>query len=114
MFVDFYLISYKEDLPVLSTCISIKICFLLPCNYCVQLYFQLASLNNFVFLHPGSVVLDLNRIPKPVKNPKNCVLGMLATDRSVPTLNLFKNKRCRGWWPMFAKGKDEMELVVSP
>ena len=58
-------------------------------------------------------MLDLNRIPKPVKNPKNCGLRMLANDGSVPTLNLFKNKRCRGWWPMFAKDSDQLELVVS-
>ncbi|KAI0233230.1 Otoferlin [Lamellibrachia satsuma] len=56
-------------------------------------------------------MLDLNRIPKPVKNPKNCGLRMLANDGSVPTLNLFKNKRCRGWWPMFAKDSDQLELV---
>ncbi|ELU05062.1 hypothetical protein CAPTEDRAFT_184805 [Capitella teleta] len=60
----------------------------------------------------GSVVLDMNRIPKPAKNLKNCSLKMLKKDGSVPTLNLFKNKRCKGWWPMSVKEPDgELKLV---
>jgi len=51
--------------------------------------------------------MDLNRIPKPAKNHKKCSLKMLRTDGKVPTLNLFKNKRCKGWWPVAAREKDE-------
>jgi len=32
---------------------------------------------------------------------------MMRTDGKVPTLNLFKNKRCKGWWPVAAREKDE-------
>jgi len=49
----------------------------------------------------------MNRIPKPAKNPKKCTLKMLSTDGRVPTLNLFKNKQCKGWWPVAAREKDE-------
>jgi len=55
----------------------------------------------------GSITLDLNRIPKPAKNPKKCTLRLLRTDGKIPTLNLFKNKRCKGWWPVAAREKDE-------
>ena len=59
-----------------------------------------------------SVTLDLNKVPKPAKSPKNCNLKLLKKDGSVPTLNLFKNKRCKGWWPMQCKTEEGMELVV--
>ena len=49
----------------------------------------------------------MNRIPKPAKNPKKCSLKLLGTDGKVPTLNLFRNKRCKGWWPVAAREKDE-------
>ena len=55
----------------------------------------------------GSITLDLNRIPKPAKDQKKCTLKMMRTDGKVPTLNLFKNKRCKGWWPVAAREKDE-------
>ena len=61
----------------------------------------------------GAVTLNLNRIPRPAKYPKDCSERLLATDGSVPTLNLFKNLRCRGWWPMVAKEEDSNELTVS-
>jgi len=32
---------------------------------------------------------------------------MLRTDGKVPTLNLFKNKRCKGWLPVAAREKNE-------
>jgi hypothetical protein len=51
--------------------------------------------------------MDLNRVPKPAKNPKFCSLKMLDPKEKVPTMNLFKNKRCKGWWPVAAVEKDE-------
>ena len=64
----------------------------------------------------GSVALDLNRIPRPAKEPKKITLKrcekMLAKDGSAPTLNLFKNKQCRGWWPMVAKDNEGCRMVV--
>ena len=39
---------------------------------------------------------------------------MLKTDGTVPTMNLFKQKRTKGWWPMYAKDEnDELILQVN-
>lgn len=58
--------------------------------------------------------MDLHRIPRPPKDAKNCSLDLLMTDGSVPVLNLFKQKRCKGWWPFEAKDEKtgEVQLVV--
>lgn len=37
---------------------------------------------------------------------------MLEIDGSVPMINLFKQKRVKGWWPFYIKREsDEMELT---
>lgn len=59
----------------------------------------------------GAISLNLNRFPRGAKSSKLCTLDMLKTD-SVPTVNIFKQKRVRGWWPFFIKKEnDEMELT---
>jgi len=68
----------------------------------------------------GSIALDLNRIPKPAKNVKKCSLKMLNRNGRVHTLNLFQNKKCKGWWPVAARAteedleKEEKEGVKKP
>ena len=37
---------------------------------------------------------------------------MLKTDGTVPTMNLFKQKRTKGWWPMYAKDEND-ELILQ-
>lgn len=59
----------------------------------------------------GTVTLDLNRIPKPAKNVKNCRMKILKKDGTVPCINLFKNKTCKGWWPLIRKTEDGDELM---
>ena len=54
----------------------------------------------------------MNRVPRPAKDAKKCKINMLKKDGTVPTLNLFKNKRCKGWWPFGAKDSDGARLVV--
>ena len=62
----------------------------------------------------GSITLDLNKFPRGAKTAKQCNLGMLKTDGTVPTMNLFKQKRTKGWWPMYAKDEnDELILQVN-
>lgn len=67
--------------------------------------------------------MDLHRIPRPTKDAKNCTLDMIDLgEGKVPTLNIFKQKRCKGWWPFEAKdektgevqlvGKVEAEIVL--
>jgi otoferlin len=57
----------------------------------------------------GSITLNLNKLVKPAKDVKKCSLRMVEKAGKVPTLNLFKNKRCKGWWPMHAREKEEGE-----
>lgn len=45
------------------------------------------------------MTLDLSRCPRGAKSSKLCSLKMLDTDGSVPMVNLFKQKRAKGWWP---------------
>ena len=62
----------------------------------------------------GAITLDLNRFPRGAKTVKQCTLDMLKTDGSVPMINLFKQKRTKGWWPMYIKtDNDGLLLQVS-
>ena len=63
----------------------------------------------------GALTLDLNRFPRGAKSSKQCTLGMLKSDGSVPQMSLFKHKRVKGWWPFAVKneGDDSLELTVS-
>ncbi|XP_050298666.1 otoferlin-like [Anthonomus grandis grandis] len=60
----------------------------------------------------GAITLDLNRFPRGAKSSKLCTLDMLKPDDSVPMVNIFKQKRVKGWWPFFVKkDNEEMELT---
>ncbi|KAG5866594.1 hypothetical protein JTB14_013113 [Gonioctena quinquepunctata] len=60
----------------------------------------------------GAITLDLNRFPRGAKSSKLCTLDMLKADGSVPMVNIFKQKRVKGWWPFFVKkDNEEMELT---
>ncbi|XP_069993363.1 otoferlin-like isoform X1 [Penaeus vannamei] len=60
----------------------------------------------------GAITLDLNRFPRGAKNSKLCTLDMLKTDGSVPMVNIFKQRRVKGWWPFYIKKEnEEMELT---
>ncbi|XP_050710389.1 otoferlin-like isoform X3 [Eriocheir sinensis] len=60
----------------------------------------------------GAITLDLNRFPRGAKSSKLCTLNMLKTDGSVPMVNIFKQRRVKGWWPFYIKREnEEMELT---
>ncbi|XP_068990051.1 otoferlin isoform X8 [Neodiprion pinetum] len=60
----------------------------------------------------GAITLDLNRFPRGAKNSKLCTLEMLKADGSVPMVNIFKQKRIKGWWPFYVKKEcEDMELT---
>ncbi|XP_032526397.2 otoferlin-like [Danaus plexippus] len=60
----------------------------------------------------GAITLDLNRFPRGAKTSKLCTLDMLRNDGSVPMVNIFKQKRVKGWWPFYIKrDTEEMELT---
>ena len=62
----------------------------------------------------GAITLDLNRFPRGAKTVNQCTLDMLKTDGSVPMVNLFKQKRTKGWWPLYIKqDNDGLLLQVS-
>ncbi|CAK1588293.1 unnamed protein product [Parnassius mnemosyne] len=60
----------------------------------------------------GAITLDLNRFPRGAKSSKLCSLNMLSNDGTVPMVNIFKQKRVKGWWPVYIKrDTEEMELT---
>lgn len=71
--------------------------------------------NEYIFnISTGAITLDLNRFPRGAKSSKLCTLDMLKTDGSVPMVNIFKQKRVKGWWPFYIKKEnEEMELTVN-
>jgi Ferlin C-terminus len=69
---------------------------------------------DFLNASTGAITLDLNRFPRGAKSSKLCTLDMLKTDGSVPMVNIFKQKRVKGWWPFYIKKEnEEMELTVN-
>ena len=50
--------------------------------------------------------MDLNRFPRGAKTAKLCTLDMVKTDGTQPQVNLFKQKRTKGWWPLYIKTDD--------
>lgn len=61
----------------------------------------------------GALTLDLNNFPRGAKSAKLCTLEMLKLDGSVPMVNIFKQKRVKGWWPFYVKKEnEEIELTV--
>lgn len=48
----------------------------------------------------GSVQLNLARMIPGAETARNCRLSMLSKNKNRPTVNLFKVKNLRGWWPM--------------
>ncbi|CAH2035369.1 unnamed protein product, partial [Iphiclides podalirius] len=60
----------------------------------------------------GAITLDLTRFPRGAKSSKLCTLAMLRNDGTVPMVNIFKQKRVKGWWPFYIKrDNEEMELT---
>lgn len=58
------------------------------------------------------MTLDLNKLPRPVKDAKYCDIP--DPKRPAPLMNLFRTKRCRGWWAITRKDEDgDDELVVN-
>lgn len=71
------------------------------------------SYDFFKMLHfiSGSINLELLRIPRGAKTSKKCSLTILDTD--APTLNLFKIKRTKGWWPFRAFDKESQKYILA-
>lgn len=62
----------------------------------------------------GAIELDLNRFPRGAKTAKQCSIDMVINEQDMPMVNLFKQKRIKGWWPFVARDEnDELEITVS-
>jgi Ca2+-dependent lipid-binding protein len=63
----------------------------------------------------GSIILDLNKMPRGAKTAKSCTIDLADPDnKNVQTMSIFKLRRFKGWWPFVNKNdQDEMEITVS-
>uniref|UniRef100_A0A673K5P8 Otoferlin-like n=1 Tax=Sinocyclocheilus rhinocerous TaxID=307959 RepID=A0A673K5P8_9TELE len=62
----------------------------------------------------GAIELDLNRFPRGAKTAKQCSIDMVLNEQDMPMVNIFKQKRIKGWWPFVARDEnDELEITVS-
>ncbi|KAL3275040.1 hypothetical protein HHI36_019812 [Cryptolaemus montrouzieri] len=61
----------------------------------------------------SNITIDLNKFPRGAKSAKLCTLDILKNDGSVPMVNIFKQKRIKGWWPFFVKKEDSEELELT-
>ncbi|KAI4905468.1 hypothetical protein NFI96_028100 [Prochilodus magdalenae] len=60
----------------------------------------------------GAIELDLNRFPRGAKTAKQCTIDMVLNEQEMPMVNIFKQKRIKGWWPFIARDEnDEMEIT---
>lgn len=77
-------------------------------------FYNLINKNHRSNAFIGALTLDLNNFPRGAKSSKLCTLDMLKSDGSVPMVNIFKQKRVKGWWPFYVKKEnEEMEMTVS-
>ncbi|XP_016105676.1 otoferlin-like [Sinocyclocheilus grahami] len=60
----------------------------------------------------GAIELDLNRFPRGAKTAKQCSIDMVLNEQDMPMVNIFKQKRIKGWWPFVARDEnDELEIT---
>ncbi|TRY81428.1 hypothetical protein DNTS_008147 [Danionella cerebrum] len=60
----------------------------------------------------GAIELDLNRFPRGAKTSKQCTIEMVTNEQEMPMVNIFKQKRIKGWWPFVARDEnDELEIT---
>ncbi|XP_063963953.1 myoferlin-like [Lytechinus pictus] len=62
----------------------------------------------------GSIELNLNGMPNPVKKAGSCSLKQLpneAKGKEVSLVSLFEAKRLKGWWPVISEESGERELT---
>uniref|UniRef100_A0A671QI43 Otoferlin n=1 Tax=Sinocyclocheilus anshuiensis TaxID=1608454 RepID=A0A671QI43_9TELE len=60
----------------------------------------------------GAIELDLNRFPRGAKTAKQCSIDMVINEQDMPMVNIFKQKRIKGWWPFVARDEnDELEIT---
>lgn len=51
-------------------------------------------------------------MPRGARTAARCT-GDIVSD-AAPTLNLFRTRRCRGWWPFMLGGKETDSMFIEP
>ncbi|XP_066277223.1 dysferlin-like isoform X3 [Branchiostoma lanceolatum] len=58
----------------------------------------------------GTLTLDLHKMPVPTKTSGKCSVKQLQGGK---TVNLFEQKKCRGWWPAYLIDNDTQEMTLT-
>lgn len=79
-----------------------------PCSIKMQIWDNdTFSADDFI----GFLTMDLTRLFRGAKSSKKCTLKSIEPD--APTMNLFKIRRTRGWWPMKCVEKPSNKIIVA-
>ncbi|XP_050516741.1 otoferlin-like [Diabrotica virgifera virgifera] len=82
--------------------------FKLPCRLTLQVWDNdTFSKDDFI----GTLTLELAKLHRPVKTVSKCDLKIL--EKGAPTVNLFKIRRTRGWWPFKAYERDAKDEKLT-
>ncbi|KAF2886392.1 hypothetical protein ILUMI_19781, partial [Ignelater luminosus] len=80
----------------------------MPCKLTLQVWDNdTFSADDFL----GTVSLELSYLPRGAKTAKSCSLQNL--EPHVPTVNLFRTKRTRGWWPCRGTDKETKAEILG-
>ena len=60
----------------------------------------------------GDAIMKLTRLPCGAKSPSACTLDMFKPN--APTVNFFKLKKCKGWWPVQAFDDEADDPKLGP
>ena len=85
----------------------------LPCRLNLQVW-DYDSFSGDDFL--GCLPLNLLEFPRGARTAKDCSLSILNNNLRHSKINLFREKRTRGWWPFYAKlsgGEEELTGKVE-
>uniref|UniRef100_A0A1I8F3E7 C2 domain-containing protein n=1 Tax=Macrostomum lignano TaxID=282301 RepID=A0A1I8F3E7_9PLAT len=75
-----------------------------PCQLHLQVWdADIVSADDFL----GGLDLRLSRLPRALNQLKRAALFQLERDSGVRAISIFRNRRCRGWWPFIGESEDE-------
>lgn len=60
----------------------------------------------------GSLLLDLHKLPRGSKHYRGCDLSIMNAEKNPMLINLFKQKRIRGWYP-FGQVDEDGDLTSA-
>jgi hypothetical protein len=103
------LVTHEEKLPA-KLYLSVWDADLIKSDDCLGTVQHL--LHAHTHAYTGSLTLDLCRLMNKATTADDCTLAML--DPARPTVNIFKQRRLRGWYPFTANTiEGQLEMAVS-